>query len=85
MSLNLQAISIIPENTRKPLVSENLWKNCVLVNNNLCGKLFSSLESPKTFDESFKVTLVAFFIPEYFHNTFTVHCVNLKWFLLLLP
>ena len=85
MSLNLQAISITPENTRKPLVSENLWKNCVLVNNNLCGKLFSSLELPKTFDESFKVTLVAFFIPEYFHNTFTVHCVNLKWFLLLLP
>ena len=85
MSLNLQAISIIPENTRKPLVSEILWKTCVLVNNNLCGKLFSSVESPKTFDESFKVTSVVFSILEYFHNTFTVHCVNLKWFLLLLP
>ena len=24
---------------------------CVLVNNNLCRKLFSSLKSPKTFDE----------------------------------
>ena len=33
---------------------------CVLVNNNLCGKLFSSLESPTTFDEIFKVTLVLF-------------------------
>ena len=26
-------------------------KACVLVNNNLCGKLFSSLESPITFDK----------------------------------
>ena len=32
-----------------------LWsfKTYVSVNNNLCGKLFSSLESPTTFDESF--------------------------------
>ena len=30
----------------------------VLVNNNLCGKLFSSLESPTAFDQSFKVTSV---------------------------
>ena len=26
-------------------------ENCALVNNNLCGKLFSSLESPPAFDE----------------------------------
>ena len=26
------------------------FETCVLVNNNLCGKLFSSLESPTTFD-----------------------------------
>ena len=35
----------------------------LLVNSNLCRKLFSSLESPTTFDEGFKFTLVTFFIP----------------------
>ena len=30
--------------------------------NNLCGNLFSSLESPKTFDEISKVTLVPFLL-----------------------
>ena len=29
-------------------------ETCVLVNNNLCGKLFSLFESPTTFYESFK-------------------------------
>ena len=33
----------------------------VLVNNSLGGKSFSSLESPTTFDEIFKVTSVPFF------------------------
>ena len=33
----------------------------VLVNNNLCGKLVSPLESPTTFDERFKVTFVPVF------------------------
>ena len=37
--------------------SESL-ETCVLVNNNLRGKLVSSLESSTAFDESFKVTLV---------------------------
>ena len=37
-------------------------RNFVLVNNNLRGKLFSSLESPTTFDERFKVTLIPFVI-----------------------
>ena len=32
----------------------------VLVNNNLCGKLIPSLESPTTLDRSFKVTSVSF-------------------------
>ena len=32
------------------------FKTCELVNNNLCRKLFSSLESPATFGESCKVT-----------------------------
>ena len=38
---------------------------CVLVNNKLCGKSFSSLESPTTFEEIFKVTSVLFFIPDF--------------------
>ena len=38
---------------------------CVLVNNNLCWKLFPTLESLTTFDESFKVTSVPFFIPDF--------------------
>ena len=33
-----------------------------LVSNNLCRKFFSSLESPTTFDEIFKVTVMPFFI-----------------------
>ena len=37
-------------------------KTCVSVNNNLCGKLILSLESPITFDESFKVPSVPVFI-----------------------
>ena len=39
-------------------------KTCVLVNNNLCRKLLSTLELPTTFDESFKVTSLPFFIPD---------------------
>ena len=31
------------------------FETCVLVNNNLCRKLFSSLESPTTFDKCCKV------------------------------
>ena len=64
-------------------------KICVLVKNNFCGKLVSSLEPPTTFDQSFKVTSVRFFIPDFnllicklyyskinsqFHNTSTVLC-----------
>ena len=39
----------------KELFAKAFWsfETCVLVNNNLCGKLFSSLESPTTFDERF--------------------------------
>ena len=32
-------------------------ETCVLVNNNSCGMLFSSLESPRTFDESYFITI----------------------------
>ena len=38
---------------------------CMLVNNNLWGKLFSSLESPTILDEIFKVTSVPFFIADF--------------------
>ena len=41
------------------------FETCPFFNNNLCGKLFSSLELPKTFDESFKVTSVSSFIPDF--------------------
>ena len=41
------------------------FETCVFANRNLCQQLFSSLESPTTFDESFKVTLVMFFIPDF--------------------
>ena len=49
-----------------------LWslETCVLVNNNLCGKFFPSLESPTSFDESAKVTAVPFFIP----NCYLLSC-----------
>ena len=40
-------------------------ETCVLVNNNLWGKLFSSLESQIIFDEIFKVTPVLFFIADF--------------------
>ena len=41
-----------------------IFENFVLVNNNLCGKLVSSLELPIRFDERFKVTSVPFFIAD---------------------
>ena len=42
-----------------------IFETCVSVNNNLCRKLVSSLESLSAFDERFKVTLVSFFIPDF--------------------
>ena len=63
------------------------FETCVLVNNNLCGKLFSSLESPTIFDERFKVTSVPFFIEDF--NLLRCELLlqflakNLKQFLLL--
>ena len=40
-------------------------KTCILVNTSLCRKLLSLLQSPPTFDESFKVTSVPFFVPDF--------------------
>ena len=47
------------------LFAKALWsfKTCVLIYKNLWRKLFSSLESPTTFEEFFKDTSVPFFIP----------------------
>ena len=44
------------------LFGKALWsfETCVLVNNSLCRKLSSSLESPSTFDEILKITSVPF-------------------------
>ena len=42
-----------------------IFETCVSVNNNLCGKLVSSLELPIKFDERFKVTSVPFLIPDF--------------------
>ena len=39
-----------------------ILESCVLVSNNLYGKLVSPLESPTKFDERFKVTSGSFFI-----------------------
>ena len=49
------------------LFAKAFWslKTCVLVNNNLCGKLYSSLELPIAFDERFKVPSVPFFTPDF--------------------
>ena len=38
-----------------------LFKTCASVNDNLCGKLVSSLEFPNEFDERSKVTPAPFF------------------------
>ena len=41
------------------------FETYVLVISNLWGKLLSSIESPITFDESFKVTSVPFFVSDF--------------------
>ena len=41
-----------------------MFESCVLVNNNLCGKLVSSLELPIKCDERFKVTSVSFLLQD---------------------
>ena len=42
-----------------------IFEACVLVKNNLFAKLVSWLESTTAFDESFRVTWVSFFYPEF--------------------
>ena len=42
-----------------------ILENCVSINNNLQGKLFSTLEFPIKFDERFQVTTVSFVIADF--------------------
>ena len=67
------------------LFAKALWRftTCLLVNNNLCGKLVSSLELSIISDEVLRVTLVSFFTAnfnflscEYDNLTFTVILSN---------
>ena len=55
-----------------------IFKACVLVNNNACEKLFSTLESSTTFDESSKITSVPFFIPDFTLLSYELENLNLK-------
>ena len=60
-------------------------KICALVNNNLWGKLFSSLESPIIFDQRFKVTCLPFFIADFNLLSYELDNFTLKvlyWFIL---
>ena len=41
------------------------FATCLLVNNNLCEKLVSSLELPIIFDDNLKTTSVSFFIADF--------------------
>ena len=49
-------------------------KTCVFANDNLCGKLFSSLKPPTTFNEIFKVTSIPFFIPDFNYLSCELDC-----------
>ena len=62
--------------------ASQILETCASVNNNLCGKLVSLVESSITFDERFQVTLVPFFNPEfnllsYELNNFTFKVLHL--------
>ena len=61
------------------------FEACVLVDSNLCRKLFSSLESPTTFNEIFIVTSVPFSIPNFNLlscklDNFMLYWVVLYWY-----
>ena len=50
------------------------FETCVLVNNNLCGKLVSLSNSPVTLYEKFNITLVPFFTLDF--NLFSFYLDN---------
>ena len=49
------------------LNAKDFWRfpTCLLVNNNLCGKLVSSLELSLMFDDSLRITSVLFFVADF--------------------
>ena len=53
-------------------------ETCLLVNNNLCEKLVSSLEFPITFDKRFKATSVLFFILDFYFLSYELDNFTLK-------
>ena len=55
-----------------------ILETCVSVNDNLCGKLVSPLESPITFNERFQGTSVLFFVVANF-NLLSCELHNLKF------
>ena len=57
------------------------FQACVLVNNNLCGKLFWSLELPITFDERFKATSVPFLIFDFDWLSCELDNLHLEWYI----
>ena len=54
------------------------FENCVLVNNNLCGKLFSSFDSTMIFNKIFKVTSVPFLISDFSLLSYELDNVTFK-------
>ena len=55
-------------------------ETCVLVNNNLCGKLFSLFESPTTFYGSFKGIEIAFIISDFNLLSYELNNITFKVF-----
>ena len=53
-------------------------ETCLLVNNNLCEKLVSSLELPITFDKRVKATSVLFFILDFYFLSYELDNFTLK-------
>ena len=56
-------IKLLPEKVFAKALGS--FETCMLVSNKICGNLFSLLESPTTFSESFKITCVLFFILDF--------------------
>ena len=53
-------------------------ETCLLVNNYLCKKLFSSLKSQTTFDENFEITSVPFYISHFNLSSFELDNFTFK-------
>ena len=56
-------------------------ETCVLVNNNLRGKLYSLFESPTTFYESFKCTAIPFIISDFDLSSYELDNITFKCYI----